>query len=311
MKLAFFGTPEAGVPYLRQLAQEHEIVAVVTQPDAPQGRGRQLTPSPVKEEALRLSLPVLQPRRVKAEQFCAREELQAAELIVVVAYGQILPAELCATQQRPALNVHYSLLPDLRGAAPVQRALLEGRKRTGITVQYVAQELDAGDVILQREIEIAPEDDTGSLLEKLAVAGVPALSEALRELERGEAPRQPQEHARATWAPPLRPEEAAVSWNQPAQLIVNQIRAFSPYPGAYCHYLDHRLKLFRPKWVAHDLQEEKPGQIVNLSAAGLTVQAETGGVLVGEVQPQGKRRMSAADFARGARLGVGARLEDG
>ena len=311
MKLAFFGTPETAVPYLRRLAQEHEVVAVVTQPDKPRGRGRQVVASPVKQEALRLGLPVLQPPRVKSAEFCRRDELQEAEIMVVVAYGQILPGSLCATPERPAVNVHYSLLPELRGAAPVQRALWEGRQKTGVTVQYVAEELDAGDIIRQREVEIAPQDDAGSLFTKLQEAGVPALSEALRLLERGEAPRRPQAHESATYAPRLTPEEAAVNWNQSASFIVNQIRACGPSPGAYCHYRQHRLKLYGPELADSDRREGKPGQIADLSARGLTVQAGRGWVLIGEVQPEGKRRMPAGDFARGARLAAGMALENG
>ncbi|NLO73148.1 MAG: methionyl-tRNA formyltransferase [candidate division WS1 bacterium] len=311
MKIAFFGTPDTAVPYLRRLAQEHEVVAVVTQPDRPRGRGRRLAVPPVKAEALRLNLPVLQPGQVKCAEFCRCTELRAAEASVVVAYGQILPAELCATADRPALNVHYSLLPDLRGAAPVQRALLEGRQKTGITVQYVAEELDAGDIILQREVAIAPEDDAERLFEKLQEIGVPALSRALRLLEKGQAPRVPQDGRQATYALPLRPEEAAVHWGEAAETIVNQVRAFSPSPGAYCHHQGRRLKLSAPELVPGEQRKGNPGEITNLSSQGLTVQTGEGSALIGEVQPEGRRRMGAADYARGARLSVGDVLQNG
>lgn len=310
MKIAFFGTPETAVPYLRRLAEEHEVVAVVTQPDRPRGRGRKLAASPVKEEALRLDLPVLQPGQVKCAEFCRCAELQAAEANVVVAYGQILPAELCATPHRPAVNVHYSLLPELRGAAPVQRSLLEGRQKTGITVQYVAEELDAGDMILQREVAIAPEDDAGSLFAKLQAMGIPGLSQALHLLEEGKAPRIPQPEAQATYAPALRPEEAAVHWNRTAESIAYQLRAFGPSPGAYCQYQEHRLKLFVPERMQRG-QQGNPGEITNLSPQGLIVQTGEGRLLIGEVQPEGRRRMAAADYARGARLSVGDSLQNG
>ena len=317
MRLVFFGTPSVAVPYLQRLAAEHEVLAVVTQPDRPRGRGRKLEEPPVKQEALRLGLPVLQPRRVRREQVCDLEPLRSAQATVVVAYGQILPADLCATEQRPALNVHYSLLPDLRGAAPVQRALLGGRQTTGVTVQYVAEELDSGDIILQQEVSIEPEDDTGALFAKLNAVGVPLLSQALRLLERGEAPRAPQDGSRASYAPPLLPEEAQVRWERPAREISHQIRAFSPQPGAFCHHLASgarpsvRLKLYAPVPAPGEEPGALPGQIVAVSAAGVLVQTGEGQVRIREVQPAGRRRMSAADYARGARLAAGARLEEG
>jgi methionyl-tRNA formyltransferase len=310
MRLVFFGTPEIAVPYLQRLAAEHEVLAVVTQPDRPRGRGRKVEEAAVKQEAVRLGLPVLQPRRVREEGLGERDPLRRAQATVVVAYGQILPADLCATEQRPAVNVHYSLLPDLRGAAPVQRAVLGGRQTTGVTVQYVAAEVDSGDLIAQQEVSIEPEEDTGALFAKLNAAGVPLLSSALRLLESGHAPRRPQEAGRATYAPPLRPEEARVGWSRSAREISHQIRAFSPQPGAFCHYLGVRLKLYAPV-PAQVPATAAPGEILEISAAGLRVQTGEGQVLIGEVQPAGRRRMPAADWARGARVTVGARLEDG
>jgi methionyl-tRNA formyltransferase len=311
MRLVFFGTPEVAVPYLQRLAAQHEVLAVVTQPDRPRGRGRKLAPAPVKQEALRLGIPVLQPRRVRQERVCDLAPLRAAQATVVVAYGQILPEELCASAQRPALNVHYSLLPDLRGAAPVQRALLGGRQTTGVTVQYVAEELDSGDILLQQEVTIEPEDDAGALLAKLTEAGVPLLGRALSLLEAGLAPRLPQDAGRVTYAPPLRPEEAAVVWARSAWAISNQIRACSPQPGAFCHHQGVRLKLYAPAPAEGSDPGVVPGQIVELGPGGLRVQTGEGQVLIREVQPAGRRRMPAADYVRGARLAAGAILENG
>jgi methionyl-tRNA formyltransferase len=188
--------------------------------------------------------------------------------------------------------------------------LLGGRQTTGVTVQYVAEQLDSGDIIVQQEVSIQPEDDTGALFAKLNAAGVPLLSQALELLERGAAPRVAQDASRATYAPPLLPEEAQVRWDQSAREISNQIRAFSPQPGAFCHYTRVRLKLYAP--VPADTEGNAlPGEIVEISASGLQVQTGEGQVLIREVQPAGRRRMPAADWARGARVGVGARLEDG
>lgn len=311
MRLVFFGTPETAVPYLQHLAAEHEVLAVVTQPDRPRGRGLRLEPPPVKEEARRLGLPVFQPERLRRERVCDLPPLRAAQATVVVAYGRILPPELCATASRPALNVHYSLLPELRGAAPVQRALLGGRQTTGVTVQYVAEELDAGDILLQQEVTIEPEEDAGALLTKLTAVGVPLLGRALKLLEAGQAPRWPQDPSRVTYAPSLRVEETAVVWGQPAPVISNQIRACSPQPGAFCHYQNLRLKLYAPAVITGSSPEAIPGQIVDFGDSGLRVQTGQDQVLIREVQPAGRRRMPAADFARGARLTVGALLTNG
>lgn len=311
MRIAFFGTPETAVPYLRRLAEEQEIVAVVTQPDRPAGRGRRLAPPPVKVEAQRLGLPVLQPPRVRSAAFCECTEIASAQLVVVVAYGQILPEQLCATASRPAINLHYSLLPQLRGAAPVPWALLRGLSETGVTVQYIAEELDSGDIILQQTVPISPDDDSGSLFQKLQVVGVPTLSEAVRLIAEGAAPRRPQDPSQATFAPPLSPADAAVDWSRSAAEIANQVRAFSPYPGAYCHYRGVRLKLYAAQATACAPTEGKPGEIVRVTPQGFVVGAGAGCVQVGEVQPAGKRRMAACDFARGARLGPGEALENG
>ncbi len=311
MRVVFFGTPEEAVPYLRSLAEEQQVLGVITQPDRPRGRGRQPVASPVKREAERLGLPVLQPRRIREESVSDWGPLREAEILVVVAYGQILPGSLCDSPERPAINVHYSLLPDLRGAAPVQRAILGGRQTTGVTVQYVAEELDSGDLILQQEVGIEPEEDAGALFAKLEQVGVPLLSTALRLIENGEAPRRPQEHERATYAPPLRASEAEVDWSRCAAEIVNQIRAFSPKPGAYSHYLDVRLKLFAPALSEKAWGEAQPGEIVAVERDGLVIRAGRGSVLIREVQPAGRKRMAAADWARGARLTCGARLTGG
>jgi methionyl-tRNA formyltransferase len=310
VKLVFFGTPECAVPFLQRVAAEHEVLAVVTQPDRPQGRGRRVEASPVKQAALALGLPVLQPRRVRAASVCALPPLQEAEAFVVVAYGQILSRNLCSQPDRPVLNVHFSLLPDLRGSAPVQRALLGGRQTTGVTIQYVAEAVDSGDVVLQQEVPIAPQDDAGALFAHLTEVGQDLLSQALYLVERGAAVGVPQDESRATLAPPLRPEEAAVDWTRPAVEISNQIRAFSPQPGAYCSYQSLRLKLFSPRTEESAIGAE-PGEILAVTTEGLLVQAGEGAVLVGEVQPAGKRRMPAAAFARGARWESGTILHSG
>jgi len=311
MRLIFFGTPDCAVPYLQRLATEHEVLAVVTQPDRPQGRGRHLAPPPVKRLAQRLGVPALQPERVRRAGLSEHSALREAQALVVFAYGQVLPPELCDRPERPCLNVHYSLLPLLRGAAPVQRALLGGSQTTGVSVQYVGERLDSGDLILQEEVVVEPQDDAGSLFAKIEPIGLALLSQALRQLAHGAALRRAQDDAQATYAPPLRPQEGAVAWTRSALEIAHQIRACSPRPGAYCCHRDSSLKLFAPAPLAPSLPPAAPGEVVGVGPEGLTVGTGQGLLLVREVQPAGKRRMNAADFARGARLEAGARLDPG
>ncbi|GAH79899.1 unnamed protein product, partial [marine sediment metagenome] len=220
MRVIFFGTPQVAVAYLEMLHQRHEVVTVVTQPDRPRGRGRTLTAPPVKHRAEELAVPVLQPQKANEPEFIAELAALNADLFVVVAYGQILSRKLLELPQMAAVNVHYSLLPKLRGAAPVQHALMQGLTETGVTVQHIAQEVDAGDIILQRAVSIEPEDDSQSLTVRLTEVGIELLAEALGLLERGEAPRVPQDHAQATYAPLLTKASGEIDWGRPAADIV-------------------------------------------------------------------------------------------
>jgi methionyl-tRNA formyltransferase len=312
VRIAFFGTPQVAVPYLDALlASRHEVCAVVTQPDRPAGRGQEVRTSPVKARALAAAACLLQPETCR--DVAASDGLRACspELGVVVAYGQILPPAVLGCPPRGCVNVHYSLLPALRGAAPVQHALLAGLSETGVTVQWMAEELDSGDVILQQRVAIAPEDDQAALLERLTGVGVPLLVHALDLIEAGSPPRVPQDHARATWAPELSAADCRVDWSAPAEQIRNQARACSPKPGAYTFRDGRRLKLLAVD-VAGPTQGDcggEPGSFGEPDACGCpVVQAGRGRVVLREVQPEGRRAMSGAEFARGARLGPRARL---
>src|SRR5437660_1295430 len=303
MRIVFIGTGEIGVPTLQALLKsEHEIVAVVTQPDKSVGRAQLVKPYTIKKALTGgatcgrpLSLPILQPARIKERQ--AIEEIRALkpDVIVVMAYGQILPRDVLEIPKVACLNLHASLLPRWRGAAPIQAVIAAGDRETGITVMYMDEGLDTGDILLQRKIEILPADTGGLLHERLAQIAPEALFQSLHLLAAGNAPRLPQDGARATYAPKLKREHGRIDWSQPAEVIERKIRAFDPWPGAFME-IDHRhLKIFSAT-IAD--RKGKPGEI-SQTENELLVATGDGALALGEVQLEGKRRMSAAEFLRG------------
>ncbi len=311
MRVIFFGTPRLAAQYLPPVADRRELVGVVTQPDRPKGRSREPSAPPVKQEAVKLDCPVLQPEDLLDCDFQEQLRQLAADVFVVVAYGCILPPSIIEMPERAALNVHYSLLPQLRGAAPIQHALMQGLTQTGVTVQYVAEQLDAGDIVLQQSIPIEPCDNTVILTQRLTEVGIPLLLEALDLIACGDVTRRPQDHAAATYAPLLTNEDGIIDWCRPAQDIVNQIRACYPWPGSVCWLGDRRINITKANLVAQaDFEEGDCGQIAEIrQQEGFVVQTRPDGVLVTQLQPAGRQEMSAADFLRGARLNKGARFE--
>src|SRR5438552_6741177 len=295
MRIVFIGTGDIGVPTLQaSLKSEHEVVGVVTQPDKPVGRAQLVEPPPIKKALSATGIPVLQPARIKDRQ--AIEEIRAfkPDVIVVMAYGQILPREVLEIPKIASLNLHASLLPRWRGAAPIQAAIAAGDMESGITVMYIDEGLDTGDILLQRRIDILPADTGGSLHDRLAKIAPVALFEALRMLAKGSA-RIPQDNALATYASKLKRESGKIDWSEPAEVIERKIRAFNPWPGAFMKLDGRNLKIFSALIV--DLRGE-PGQILR-SEKELVVAAARRALSLGEVQFEGKRRMSAAEFLRG------------
>jgi methionyl-tRNA formyltransferase len=312
MRIVFIGTGEIGVPTLRALLNsEHEVVAVVTQPDKPVGREQRIEPPPIKETIARSGgsqtavgfsaagkpppLEVFQPARIKDP--AAIEELRALkpDVIVVAAYGQILPRDVLEIPQLACLNVHASLLPRWRGAAPIQAVIAAGDRETGITVMYMDEGLDTGDILLQRNVEVLPNDTGGSLHDRLAQIAPKALLESLRLLAAGNAPRIPQDNARATYAPKLKREHGLIDWSESAEAIERKIRAYNPWPGAFMKVDSQNLKIFSASVV--DLNGQ-PGEILR-SDKDLIIAAGERALSLVEVQLEGKRRMSAAEFLRG------------
>jgi methionyl-tRNA formyltransferase len=299
------GTPPFAAVSLKTLVGAgHDVAGVFSRPDRPAGRGRRLKESAVKELAQTLGLPVFQPERPGAA--IADLRTLAPEIVVVVAYGRILPPEILALPPAGCVNLHASLLPAYRGAAPIQWALLNGETRTGVTTMRMDSGLDTGDILLQRECPILPEDDLGALQAKLAGQGAELLLETLRRLETGLLAPQPQ-RAGATMAPRLKREDERLNWTEDAFRLACRIRALSPRPGAFTELRGETLKV----WAAEPRTETvgaAPGEIIRPTEQGLLCAAGSGGLELKIVQPAGRGRMTGADFARGRRLRAGERF---
>ncbi len=308
MRVCFFGTPNVAVPYLQALAEGgHDVCTAVTQPDRPAGRGKELRASAVKEAALSLGVPVLQPETCRCEVFAGELAGLDPEIGVVVAYGNLLTPPILGCAERGSLNVHYSLLPELRGGAPVQHALLRGMTETGVTIQRMVEKLDAGDVLLQERVAIDHEDDCAALFDRLNAVGPSLLIEALRLVGTGEARFMPQDASAVTWSQELSKDDCRVDWDAPADETRNQIRACAPRPGAFAFRGDRRLKILAAEVVAD--AEGQPGTIAEQTADGVpVVAAGSGGIALRTLQPEGKRAMSGVDYAWGARFDSGERL---
>ena len=306
MRVVFFGTPEFAVPPLEALLGEgFDVVAAVTQPDKPQGRSRSTAlPPPVKLAAQAEDVPVLQPERPSDADFVARIRALAPDVGVVVAYGHILKPDLLAVPRRGMINVHPSLLPELRGAAPVEWAILNGLERTGVTIMLMDAGLDSGPILHQIPHHIDPEVTGGELSEHLAEMGAQALVEALALLETDGLKPRPQDHARATYAPKLTRELARIRWTDPADRVARVIRALDPKPGAWTELDAREVKLFGARVVEG---EGQPGE-VRTTDDGLRITTGNGALLVDEVQPAGKARMAAADWVRGRGVRAGQRF---
>jgi methionyl-tRNA formyltransferase len=311
MRVLFIGTGDIGLPVLRTLQDsgKHPLVGLVTQPDKPAGRALKLQAPPVKTALAGSMLPVLQPARIKDPESISQIRALAPDAIVVMAYGQILPRAVLEIPRLACLNLHASLLPRWRGAAPIQAAIAAGDGTTGITVMYMAEGLDTGDILLQRKIAIAPNETGGSLHDRLAAIAPEALLESLRLLSAGSAPRSPQDNALATYAPKLNRDAGKIDWSETAEAIERKIRAFNPWPGAFTSVTAKNAKPRNLKVFSALVVELKgmPGEIVHADERGLVIAAGERALSLQEVQLEGKQRMSAAEFLRGNRglAGIG------
>jgi methionyl-tRNA formyltransferase len=307
MRTVFFGTTAFSATILRALvAAPHELLAVVTQPARPAGRGLRKRESAVRAWVQELGLVLHEPDDPNSAPFVRLLEPLGAEVFAVAAYGHIFGPSLLAVPARGCVNVHASLLPRYRGAAPIHHALIAGESETGITTIWMDERMDAGDMILQRALPIAPDDNVADLERKLAPLGAEVLVETLELIEQGTAPRIKQDHSQATYAPALGRTRAEIDWSQPAARIVNLVRGTNPSPGAFTYHRGKRLKVLRARPAEKpEAGEGTPGGIVETTSEGLLVLAGAGAVVLTEVQPEGGRAMSGADYARGHKPGPG------
>jgi methionyl-tRNA formyltransferase len=303
MRLVFLGTPAFAVPTLERLVEAgHQVLAVVTQPDRPRGRGQHPSPPPVKEAAARMGLPVRQPERVRLPEAVEFLRALGAEAMVVVGYGQIIPQSVIDLAPLGIVNVHASLLPKYRGAGPVQWAILNGETRTGVTTMRIDAGLDTGDMLLQTETEIGPDENAVELGQRLAAMGADLLVETLAGLAAGSIVPQKQDSSQATWARLLKKEDGIVDWSQPAQSIHNRVRGLQPWPGAYTTFRGHTLHIWKSRPAAGPWPRPAEAAGTPPGPRPLVVRCGSGALELLEVQLEGRKRISAADFANGQRL---------
>lgn len=303
------GTPEFSVPVLQRIITDgYEVIGVVTQPDRPVGRKKVLTPPPVKVEAEKHGIPVFQPEKIRQREELDKILALTPDLIVTAAFGQILPKELLDAPKHGCINVHASLLPELRGGAPMHYAIIQGKEKTGITIMYMVEKLDAGDMLTQAEVPITETDTVGTLHDKLSEAGANLLSETLPKLLRGELQATPQNEAEATFAFTIKREQEKIDWSKTGEDIYNHVRGMNPWPVAYTTHEGTVMKIW---WVEKTNVSEgsSPGTILAIEDDGFIVSTGNNiAIKILELQPSGKKRMKASDFLRGTKLSVGDKL---
>ena len=309
MRVVFMGTPDFAVESLRKLHESHHnVIAAVTAVDKPQGRGRKITPSPVKRAALEMNLPVLQPRNLKSANFIDKLKNFNPDLIAVVAF-RILPEEVFSLPPRGSINLHASLLPRYRGAAPINWALINGDTETGVTTFLLNKKVDTGAILLQLPVAIAPDDDYGSLHDRLMTAGADLLLETIDGLESGSLTPKPQSSEQASPAPKLIPETGRIDWHKPAPEIVNLIRGLAPRPGAYGFLNGKKIIILKARAIAGD-EDAEFGMIIKADRkTGLTIKCGEGAVEIITLKPQGKKAMKSEEYVRGNHVENGGRFD--
>ncbi|MGZ9816525.1 methionyl-tRNA formyltransferase [Peribacillus simplex] len=300
-KIIFMGTPDFSVPVLKRIIDEgYDVIAVVTQPDRPVGRKKVLTPPPVKVEAEKQGIPVYQPEKIREKEELEKIIALNADLVVTAAFGQILPNELLDAPKYGCINVHASLLPELRGGAPIHYSILQGKEKTGITIMYMAEKLDAGDILTQAEVTIEEEDNVGTLHDKLSKIGSDLLAETLPKLINEELQAIKQDETKASFAPNIKRSQEKIDWSKSGEDIYNHVRGLNPWPVAYTTLDGSILKIWQVKKL-EDGKQALPGTVLDVQNDGFIVSTgnETA-ILVTELQPSGKKKMPAKDYLRGA-----------
>lgn len=299
-RIVYMGTPDIAAVILERLIKEpYEIVLAVTQPDRPKGRGHEMAFSPVKETALKHGIPVFQPEKLRNPEAVAEIEKAKPDMIVVAAFGQILPKSVLSLPKYGCINVHASLLPAYRGAAPIQWAILDGQKETGVTIMYMNEGLDTGDILLQKAIPIADDETGGSLHDRLAELGAEALTEALPKILDGSLKPVPQGEMTTPYAKQLTKEIGKLDFKQPAELLERYVRGLNPWPGTYTFLNGKLLKIWKADVTELPKDAGEPGSITDINAETFTFVTADGGLRILELQPEGKRRMKTAEFLRG------------
>ncbi|PMP77409.1 MAG: methionyl-tRNA formyltransferase [Sulfurihydrogenibium sp.] len=307
MKVLFWGTPDFAVESLKALlSSKHQVVGVITQPDKPKGRGQKVQPTPVKEEALKHGLLVYQPEKIKnnPEVVDFIKNLNP-DISVVVAYGKILPEEVINIPKYKTINVHASLLPKYRGAAPIHRAIMDGEEETGVCIMEIVKELDAGDIYRCKKVKIEPNDDIITLHDKLAKEGAKLLIEVLDDIEEGKVEKTPQDNTKATYAKPIEKEEAKINWEKPAKDIYNQIRALKVWPKAYSNFRNQQVKILDAE-VVECPKAVKPGEVVKSNdKEGIIVATKEGCILIKTLQFPNSKPISSQEAVRGYKIKEG------
>ncbi|MFD0616517.1 methionyl-tRNA formyltransferase [Paenibacillus sp. GCM10027629] len=305
MKIVFMGTPEFAVPSLQMLLSEgYNVAAVVSQPDRPKGRKRLLTPTPVKEVAIENGIPVLQPMKLRSPESVDELAKLQPDLIVTAAYGQILPKAVLDLPRLGCINVHGSLLPEYRGGAPIQRSIMNGETVTGVTIMYMAEGLDTGDMISRVEVPITDEDTAGTMFEKLSIAGANLLRETLPELIAGRIEAVKQDESLATYSPNLTREDERIDWSRSSRDIFNQVRGLVPWSGGFTLWQDEVFKVWSCR-VSASTSDAVPGTVLACDMNGIEVKTGDGSIILTQVQPAGKKAMDASEFVRGGKMTKG------
>ncbi|WP_350345121.1 methionyl-tRNA formyltransferase [Proteinivorax tanatarense] len=309
MRVVFMGTPDFAVPTLRVLNENYDLVSVVTQPDRKKGRGQKKLFSPVKTFANEHELPILQPNTVKSKDFIAKVESLSPDVIVVVAYGQIIPKQILELPPLGCINVHGSLLPAYRGAAPIHWALLKGEKTTGVTTMLMDEGMDTGDILIKRTVTISDQDNVATLHERLSKVGATTLIETLDKLKSQEIVPQPQNSKLATYAPKLTKDLCKINWSEDNIKVFNRIRGLNPWPGAYTYFRGARVKVFESE-ISNKDYKKTCGEVISVDHKGLLVQSKNSSIYLKVLQPENKKKMDAISFVNGYNIKEGENFEE-
>lgn len=307
MNIVFMGTPEFAATALEKIVEQHNVVAVITQPDRPKNRGKKMLPPPVKILAEEKGIPVYQPEKIKDKEFTQFLKTIDADIYVVAAFGQILSQEILDIPKFGSINIHGSILPAYRGAAPIQWAIINGEEKTGVTIMYMEKALDSGDMIIKEETQIKENETYGELYERLSYIGADLVLKALRLIENNEVKAEKQDHSISTYAPMIDKQLGHIDFSKNSREIINLIRGLNPSPSAYAFLNEETIKIFEAEEIP--LNEGETGQIVSLHKRGFVVKTGNSGLLITQIQAKGGKRMSSADYMRGHKIEVGSFLK--